>query len=430
MRDTLVRKLKTTTEERRDIVMGMRTLFGILLSVSMFAALPHSIGAATDCRQYGPNHRPAVATDAVVLNGQIRVGECYDPNTQGIQQDAEEAKRYLLTRISDSNTCKVERVTPQIAINGLTPSFAKCAAKFFQAYESKYNTRVKINRAHNTRQCEAELCKNNRGCGGYMNHPAPNSNHVKGFAIDVSAPNQRHMMLFAKQNPDFGVCFPFLDHPTFKDDVHMILAGIQSGEARSFGCVGVTKPCDGGSIAPNDIRDVVPTPPPSTSPTSGIANTLRSFLGQPTQPQAMPLAQQPIAAAQNPLGSFTNSPTQVLPQPIPLPAGSSPASRLEELLAQPTTTTASTTKVVPIVVGDTVGTIHSQPSTTIQVPTAQGGGTIAQQTFTTPDLSTLSNMGPQTRAQQILSSLKSILEKMLVLFTPFASRQSAELPAY
>ncbi len=88
---------------------------------------------------------------------------------------------------------------------------------------------------------------------------ARESNHTRGLAIDVqptpnSMDNYRKMWKLASDNPSFGVCFPFQDHP-FRgfpkgDRPHMILAGIGGSEGGKCDAQGVTKPCNGLAVNP------------------------------------------------------------------------------------------------------------------------------------------------------------------------------------
>lgn len=370
------------------------------------------------------------ATDKEVTaaQGKIKIGDWVCPIAQaGVTADVGEAKQFLVSRIGDTNSCKVQRVTPQMAIDGLNSAFATCAARFFKEYENRYNTKVRITRASNPIQCEAELCRNNAGCGGYMNSPAPNSNHVKGIALDVTNANQRQMMLFAKQNPQFGVCFPFLDHPRFKDDVHMILAGINSGEARLNGCQGVTKACDGVTFNPNEIRDVTPV----ASPTSNFSDSIRQIFGmQPSQPamaaqQAVP--SQPLASTQSPLSSFGASlATPLVSDSLGITetiatTSNSIADKLNELLNASSTSSAQSATSVPLVINSNdVATVASHQNTPQNSATASIGGGIPQNTFSgSAPISSNSAPSNLSRYQSILSSLKTALEMLLSYVRPF-----------
>ena len=380
------------------------------------------------------------ATDKEVTaaQGKMKIGDWTCPIAQaGVTADVGEAKQFLVSRIGDTNSCKVQRVTPQMAIDGLNSAFATCAARFFKEYESRYTTKVRITRASNPIQCEAELCRGNSGCGGYMNSPAPNSNHVKGVALDVTNANQRQMMLFAKQNPQFGVCFPFLDHPRFKDDVHMILAGINSGEARLNGCTGVTKACDGVTFNPNEIRDVTPV----ASPTSNFSDSIRQIFGmQPAQPamaaqQAVPSQQ--LATTQSPLSSFGGSlatplvSDSLVTTETVATTSNSIADRLNELLNTPTTTSSQSSTSVPLVINSNdVATVVSHQNTNQTSGIASIGGGMPQNTFS-GSAPISSNTAPSTltRYQSILSSLKTALEMLLAYVRPFGRGQQQMQPS-
>lgn len=409
---------------------------GSVFFVILFVLLP-ALGAAEVKPACPVALIPATDKEVTAAQGKIKIGDPVCPIAQaGITADVGEAKQFLVSRIGDTNSCKIQRVTPQMAIDGLNSAFATCAARFFKEYESRYSTKIRINRASNPRQCEAELCRNNAGCGGYMNHPAPNSNHVQGVAIDVSAANQRQMMLFAKQNPQFGVCFPFLDHPTFKDDVHMILAGIQSGEARLNGCQGVTKQCDGVTFNPNEIRNVTDVAAP---PTTRFADSMREILGmkpaQPAAPAQQAFPSQQLASSQSPLSSFGASlatplvSDSLVTTDTLATTSNSIADRLNALISTTTSTTASATSVPLVINPNDTATIVSHQTSGQTSGTAVIGGGITQNTFT-GSAPTYQNATPTTlaRYQSILTSLRTALERLLAYVRPFA-RSTNTVPA-
>lgn len=198
-------------------------------------------GGTTPC---GPGQRLTTADDAVVKNGTLKVGTCYNPNDVGIGQGAEDAKAYLYSISTKINTADKEH------IGKLNDSFAICAARFFKAYTSKYGT-VQITSAWRSGADQARVST------------SPTSNHTRGLAVDVHPANQNYdqLMNFAKDNPQFGVCFARPMYNGRPDLPHMTAAGIGS---RTEDCskYGITKMCDaGGAFDPNAVT----YRPPSSS---------------------------------------------------------------------------------------------------------------------------------------------------------------------
>ena len=223
-----------------------------------------------------PGTRPATEDDAVVKNGQIKVGTCYNPNEIGIGQNAEEAKQYL----------KTLRCTGSCNFGLLNDSFAVCSARFFKAFQGQYGP-VEIVSAYRSPGHERDICRDNPRCGAQMNNPNPTSNHSNGLAIDVYyRPSQSFLWNFAKQNKQLGVCFPFEDGGGggFSDRPHMILQGIP-GSREAASCVqrgyGST-PCSGSNFDPSSVRSV-----PGGPPSSRLSDIARNFLNPPQPPQQM-----------------------------------------------------------------------------------------------------------------------------------------------
>lgn len=247
---------------------------------------------AVECLR--PGERPATAQDQIVIDGVLPVGTCFPPNDANIGNSEQQAKNYLQTIFTNGGQ---QCTPPEEKLGKVNGIFATCAAQFLQAYQSKYG-RVTINRAYNTTVCEARLCVNNPGCGGFNNVAAPNTSHTKGVAMDVSAANQEQLIGFAHANPQFGVCFPLASW----DKVHLVLAGV-AGNGESAGCarMGITKPCNGLTIDPNSLNPpsyVATTPPPPNTNTSPQypGNTTPTI--QPVQPT--PQLTQPTTLATTP----------------------------------------------------------------------------------------------------------------------------------
>ena len=120
--------------------------------------------------------RPATANDAIVKNGIIAVGTCYNPNQAGIEQTAEEAKQKLSGIVCNSG----------VNIKQLDPKFSVCATKFMEALR-QVNPTACIESAFRDPNQQAAAC---RGICGQLSCPglcaAPGkSYHQKGLAIDI-----------------------------------------------------------------------------------------------------------------------------------------------------------------------------------------------------------------------------------------------------
>ena len=221
--------------------------------------------------------------------------QCWDPNNPNAGQAVGDAKQYLQTLLKPVQQC----ITPQQQIEGINSSFAICAARFIQAYQQQ-GGKVTITRAYNTIQCEAALCVNNAGCGGFENSPAPNSSHVQGIAMDLSSPQQAQMDAFANQNPQFGVCFPLLKQG---DVYHLVLAGVP-GNGESKDCAtffGMTQACSGSNFNPSEV-------PPNYPSAPGTVGNPAPTLSSATQNPLLP-SQSPTVTA-NPFSTSPISPTQ------------------------------------------------------------------------------------------------------------------------
>jgi hypothetical protein len=323
-------------------------LFWSLFLLLMIAA-PISNVSAAPCPN--PGEQPALATDAAVQNGQITVGTCYNPaNAVGIGQSAEQAKQYInslpkqpLSNCAPPNEQNIEK---------LNNSFAVCAATFFKAYTAQYGSgSLTITSAYR------DAASGANACAGGVN----GSNHTKGLAIDVhptgassgnpsDKPKYQAMWKFASDHPEYGVCFPFQDHPfsgyPYGDWPHMILGGIPGSEGTKCAAQGVTKPCSGAP--PLNIV----TPPASTG--APLDQTLRNLLGQN---QAMntsacitslgnpPTVAQPGTVLQsqcltNANGQQLSPPPPPPPQQPQQPAAATPAATPATAATSPTSTTA------------------------------------------------------------------------------------------
>lgn len=397
----------------------------------LFVGFAHASTLEECVARFGKNSRPATADDAVVKNGQIKAGECYNPSTPGIKQSSEEAKQYLntLPKRPLSNCAP----PTQENINKLNDAFAICAARFFQEYTKRYGA-VYITSAF--RDGQPGTAANGSGqsanqCAGGVN----GSNHTRGVAMDVNPAHDgmyAQLWHFARTNPQFGVCFPHLG----SDRPHIILAGIDGSEGAKCAAQGVTRPCDGSGYDPNSIRSSAPD---SLSPTARFANTIRQALGMQPAQQAYPAQQafpsQPLAQSQSPLGSFNTLPTPLVNN-SPIGTGvlattSSVADRLEELaFGNRATTTQSATSVPLVINPNDVGGVVSHVQNNQQTGVASIGGGITQSTFVwnDPGFQGQSTV-PQSTFQATLATLKTALLWLLDYLQPFRSRtqQSGEV---
>ncbi len=261
---------------------------------------------------------------AQASNPKATMGMCWD-RTDATGTDASSAKQYLKS-LSGGGTytkCSTEtRPTLDAQFGNINDTFAKCAAKFLQAYQSATNDKVRITRSSNNTRCEGQMCYMNSACGRLATHSpnaTVNSNHTAGLAMDVVANGgQNAIAQFAKQNPQFGVCFPFVGS-SFNDTVHMILAAAPGTEVNGPGCAGVSRSgCEGAKFDPNSVRTA-----PASSPTAPFDDTIRRLLGQ--QPQQQQLCT--IAGGYTvPCDSIKNGQTPASPASTPAPVGAAPAA--------------------------------------------------------------------------------------------------------
>ncbi len=273
---------------RAPFVLGILFLFA-----SGYAQLPHIQRVFADvtspCAGGVAPHLATAQEAASAPGGGITAGVTYvcpSDAQLGVSNDVGAAKQYLISipkeKLSDCGT------DPSIPSNiyKLNDSFAICAARFFQAYTQRYGG-VVITSAYRDLSSGANAC-----AGG-----ATASNHTRGLAIDVKPAGTvagqdqykaqfQQMWLFASQNPQFGVCFPFQDHPLTGypngDWPHMILAGIGGSEGAKCAAEGVTQACSGSNFNPNSIQY---PPAPMPNPSVQICSAFDLSCGQQMQQQ-------------------------------------------------------------------------------------------------------------------------------------------------
>lgn len=243
--------------------MQMRIVLNALLLCAFM--LPQFASATPSIRcSDGSISHPASELEA--QNGGVPLGYpvCPVDAQAGVTEDAGSAKQYLQSLGNGSGTTRPD------SFQNLNSAFAICAAQFLKEYQSRYGP-VRITSAWRSQGDQARVCPVavSGKCGG------SNSNHTKGLALDVrpNDENFQQMWSFAKQNPQFGVCFPFEGG----DRVHMILQGIPgSGEAQRCVSNGYgNQPCSGSGFDPSQIRNATAS---GGTPTSGFSNMLRDYL--------------------------------------------------------------------------------------------------------------------------------------------------------
>lgn len=390
----------------------------------------------------GGQSRPATPDEArSAAAGSIVAGVtqvCPGDARLGITNDAGQAKTYL------KSLPRTGSATQDQNIDQIQNAFAICAANFLKAYQQRYGT-VTIRSGYRSAAYDAQMCRNNPSCGALMNNPNPQGNHQRGLAIDVAAntSDQSTMWEFARQNPSYGVCFPFTgEGGGFRDTVHMVLAGIAGTETSGPGCRGVTRACDGTP----PVNPTVPGPGPGsqgptiagpgaqTTPTSALANMLRSFIG-PSAPPMMPM--QPLPTAAQPYGYMPTQTPVVTSIPnvsvATRPIAATSAVDLINAIADPAPRTASTTAPHSIVVLNPnvqqIVSIHSQPVPVDRTPSPLAvNTTFAQQTFKSGDLrdSPYQLSADTSRAQSILRSIQQALVRALAVLRPFGGSRNFE----
>jgi len=154
--------------------------------------------------------------------------------TLGITDSVSEAKAYLKTLTQDLRNSAAPPTDPS-NIDRLNNTFAVCSAKFLKAYQTVYGKgSAVIVSAYRDGPSGA-----NRRAGG-----APNSKHTHGLALDINPKGRgsyQTLWDFAKKNPGFAVCFPYLSG----DRPHMGFAGGFGGEAAKCKAQGVKETCPG-----------------------------------------------------------------------------------------------------------------------------------------------------------------------------------------
>lgn len=185
----------------------------------------------------------------------------------GITDKVAQAKQYLLSIARNLRNSKAPPTCEQ-NIYRLNNTLAVCSAHFLKAYNSVYGEgSAYVVSAYRPPKDLGDGCGSNKAAGG-----AQYSNHAYGLALDIAptgaGSTYKTLHSFARSNPQFGVCFPYLPEYTggsFYDAPHLALAGIDTGEAKKCAQQGVTSYCSGS-----------PTFDPTKMPDDNYRNTVET----------------------------------------------------------------------------------------------------------------------------------------------------------
>lgn len=267
----------------------------LFLVVSAFLTLPVFTNAlAENCGVTGicsetqvnpcpiPGTRPATASDAVVQNGQLKVGVCYNPNDASIGQTDEEAKKYLRTILCSPDGDNYGGKGPDGTIQGLDAKFVQCAAKFLKsARDSGINVCIREG-ARTVEKQESYVRRGVIACkkGALCEHP-------RGVAIDVNVTNGKGVnncesyLALHTNAPTFGLKF----YLGCKDAYHFVPTNAGCSAGGTFSGTG-----SNGQI-PTTFYDYPEYMTGAQSPTSAFTNGLRQALGIATTPALSPATQ-------------------------------------------------------------------------------------------------------------------------------------------
>ena len=337
----------------------MKAVVSLTIAAAVFAASYALVLADTTCPN--PGERPTVASDAVVQNGQLPVGICYNPNTIGINQTAEQAKQDLYKMANGSGgSCQT---TAQSSFEQLDPAFAVCADRFLQAVRQR-DPNVHITSAYRNNAQQACVCRQTSGpCA------APgNSLHQQGLAIDIQDGSSNTIPAWIHQAAaGYGITFPVKN-----DDGHMQpLTGSN---------------CSDPNFKPTDTSGG--NTPPAQTLTNPLQQTLR-----PTTPQAAQSS--PLVSSSQPLtqSAATPAPTTIPSSPLASPTVTA-ADYAYPLgtLATPSPVISSTTSQLLQSISTTLSSfaVATQTSLSLNISTEQIGSSLIVQTIIAGTTSTTS----------------------------------------
>lgn len=416
----------------------------LILAAAFVLAPQYALAqAANPCTV--PGTRPAIATDAAVVNGQITVGTCYNPSDVGIGQTAEQAKREL-----DRMWCggRAARCGPHVSsVDQLDPRFAVCAARFLQQVRQRDGT-ICMASAYRGPEHQAAVCSG-RVCGPVPGRCAApgQSRHQSGRAIDIMKPGVNILPAWIHQMARQGGNISF---PVSGDSGHMepasnsgncaspgfvspgngnrLIGSTDSTLRTGLGALGLTQPPP--PLQPPPMMQPPPPmqpplPPQSLTPGSG-GGIMSAF--QPTNsliPQSSAPAQPSNVSGQ--IGASFNSNTNTNTN-----TGSSSAlsvaDRLREIAFGTSGAKSGTnaTSAPLVITGDQAGTVVYTGGQQPQQPATNIGSIqpTGQQTFTSQDLryqqpQPVYSSNTYSRLVQLYTELRNVLLVMLDQFRPF-----------
>ncbi|OGG49476.1 hypothetical protein A2763_04090 [Candidatus Kaiserbacteria bacterium RIFCSPHIGHO2_01_FULL_54_36] len=446
-------------------------VLGFFAAAALLAVLsfPHVVVA-----QCPPGTRPATASDAVVQNKQIEAGRCYNPNETGINQGAEEAKRFLLTRQSCVNGNGITGEDPKNCILKLDANFAILLANLLK------------NDPHFT---SATILSGYRSAAGEMRVSGKNTgNHRRGCAVDLVGGTWnkfscnaacRHVV---SNGPTLKVRLPY--YPRIPGEANHLEPTTCGGTSAPSPSATSTPPQAPPQLPPSSPPQTQPQLPPSSQmnpaecftslnpPTIAPPGTvqqsqcLTNAPGQQPQLPPQPPPQQPPAPAQpagqaqpslpsqpgssggssggtsaqptlstsfdSALSSLLN-PSIFLPSPLPSSTQKEATSSFDliEQYINPVSTLIDIGKAVPIDLNANITEIatglspsSSPPQQTLTASgTVRAQGPIPQQTFTSGDLANNPSSGsvrPQnTFILRLLDTMQNILMYASNYLKPF-----------
>jgi hypothetical protein len=293
---------------RRYTLSMSRGIQSLIVSSFTGAVLVLAVPAyAADCSSL-PGTREATASDAVVRDGIIPAGTCFNPNDTGVSNTAAQAKEYLYSIAEGLPGTQAPPTRDKVFM--LNDTFAVCAANFIKGYTQSTGVSIKLRSAVRCgpNSPSAWTCDRNENAraGG-----AVSSNHQLGLAIDINPSDGNYQRLWdaARANSSFGVCFPYLAD----DRPHLAFAGGTSGEAQKCAAQGIKPTCAGAPAFDPNARPYTPTsiPTSQSAPTGGTNNPFANPYN-PTQQQYCLVSNDPIVAV----------PCSQLSQQIPQPQNS------------------------------------------------------------------------------------------------------------
>lgn len=397
------------------------------------ASMPHAAHAATlaECQKISRHHRPTTAEDAVVKNGWLEAGDCYNPATAGINQEGEAAKRYLLeTRNACSGGRGISGDNPNNCILRLDAAFAVSLAKMFKENPGIFGG-IKILSGYRTAEGEQKVSGKTTG------------NHRRGCAVDLTGPNSSNTACL-------GAC------QFIKANSARLKLAVPYNYSPEYNHVEPVGSCAGGDGAPTNVARSMS----SSVPSAALAGVLRQALGlQAPLAYQQPFSPQPYAQAQPILSTFV-MPVPAMPPSVEVTAaaparsdagmtpasggvsdklftdtrttatGTSPADTLNEL-AFGVSTGGATSGVpfVPLVINPDDRSGHAVTTTKEEQLFATRTPSITTDTTFLGDTPNL-YQGETTSRQgfaRILTNVKATLLTILELLQPFSARRTLEV---